>query len=367
MFQVKGALVLVACVCLSRISAVSARIYHSARDSAASRFPSRRGGPSFDDFSREFAKDVTTTPFERFSNGFQNDVDWKRTHRRTGFIRPLRNHRKVVLWDGNSESLRKVDTTVPKRGVYSAWQRRHSRLSMDVQAKKATGGAQLVMFGDSHMEAFMGTANPSILSPSILQKEYAVFQEVMQTTRNLETVFGVPAQVQGIAGDTTQGLLYRLEHGEMDSDPPKVATLLVGTSDLALGVHPSSIAMGVEANVEKLLAWGPDVQVILLALFPRVDDVCGKNKTTKCPLEVDMKLSYYTRPVEEVNDQLEQVASKHPRVTFVNCNSRFTLRKGTAMYLNTKIFKDGMHILDFDGANSFLECIKDPVKERLAS
>eukprot|EP00959_Pyramimonas_sp_CCMP1952_P376343 7882871-Pyramimonas_sp.AAC.1 len=217
------------------------------------------------------------------------------------------------------------------------------------------------------MEAFLGTVNPSILSPSVLQKEYSVLQDVMRTTRNLETVFGVAAQVQGIAGDTTQGLLYRLEHGEMDSPPPKVATLLVGTSDLALGVHPSSIATGVEANVDKLLTWGPDVQVVLFALFPRVDDVCGRKKTEKCPLEVDMSKSYYTLPVDEVNELLEQLAAKHPRVTFVNCNSRFTLRKGTETYLNTKIFKDGMHILDFDGAKSFLECIKQPVKAGLAA
>merc|ERR1712216_275558 len=129
-------------------------------------------------------------------------------------------------------------------------------------------------------------------------------------------------------------------------------------SDLALGIHPSSIVKGIKTVVEKLLAWGPDVQVVVFALLPRVDDVCGKRKVEKCPLEVDMSKSFYTKPVEDVNVQLENLATEYPRLTFVNCNSHFILRKGSETFLNTKTFKDGMHILDFDGAKSFLECIK---------
>eukprot|EP00242_Pyramimonas_sp_CCMP2087_P013748 CAMPEP_0198203046 /NCGR_PEP_ID=MMETSP1445-20131203/6293_1 /TAXON_ID=36898 /ORGANISM="Pyramimonas sp., Strain CCMP2087" /LENGTH=265 /DNA_ID=CAMNT_0043874265 /DNA_START=456 /DNA_END=1253 /DNA_ORIENTATION=- len=263
--------------------------------------------------------------------------------------------------------MRAVDTTKPKMGVYSSWQRRHSKLAAEAQVRKESGGADLVMFGDSHMEAFRGTANPSILNPSILQKEYAVFQDVMRTTRELQTVFGVPAHIHGISGDSTQGLLYRLQNGEMDSPPPKVATVHIGNNDVAMGINPMSVAKGVEENLKTLLLWGPNVQIVLIALFPRVDDVCGRPKGSQCPSEVPLSSSFYTEPLREVNERLERLAESHPRVHFVNCNARFILRKGTDMYLNTKIFKDGLHILDFSGAQEFLACLKEPVISALGT
>jgi len=73
----------------------------------------------------------------------------------------------------------------------------------------------------------------------------------------------------GISGDTTSGVLMRLQIGEMDGAKPKVTVLLIGTNDLSVGVKPRTIADNIKQIVHLIKKKSPDTNVVLLGLFPR--------------------------------------------------------------------------------------------------
>jgi len=71
----------------------------------------------------------------------------------------------------------------------------------------------------------------------------------------------------GIAGDTTQGLLYRLQNGEGAGFSPKVVMLLIGVNNTRSNTPPE-IAEGIGAVVLQLQQNFPDAKILLLGVFP---------------------------------------------------------------------------------------------------
>jgi lysophospholipase L1-like esterase len=72
----------------------------------------------------------------------------------------------------------------------------------------------------------------------------------------------------GIAGDTTQGVLYRLNDGEGKGIKPKAIMLMIGTNNTGRN-SAGEIAEGVGAVVLSLQNNFPDARILLLAIFPR--------------------------------------------------------------------------------------------------
>jgi lysophospholipase L1-like esterase len=72
----------------------------------------------------------------------------------------------------------------------------------------------------------------------------------------------------GIAGDTTQGVLFRLRDGEGGGYKPKAIMLMIGTNNTGRN-SPPEIAMGVADVVFELRQDFPDAKILLLAIFPR--------------------------------------------------------------------------------------------------
>jgi lysophospholipase L1-like esterase len=72
----------------------------------------------------------------------------------------------------------------------------------------------------------------------------------------------------GIAGDTTQGVLYRLKDGEGTGIKPKAIMLMIGTNNTGRN-SAGEIAEGVGAIVMELQKDYPDARILLLAIFPR--------------------------------------------------------------------------------------------------
>lgn len=72
----------------------------------------------------------------------------------------------------------------------------------------------------------------------------------------------------GIAGDTTQGLLYRLQNGEGEGFDPKAVMLMIGTNNTASNTA-GEIAEGIGAIVLDMQTRWPDTKILLLAIFPR--------------------------------------------------------------------------------------------------
>jgi lysophospholipase L1-like esterase len=72
----------------------------------------------------------------------------------------------------------------------------------------------------------------------------------------------------GVAGDTTQGVLWGLRNGEGQGFQPKAVMLMIGTNNSGGNTGPE-IAEGVGAVVLEMRKDFPDAKILLLAIFPR--------------------------------------------------------------------------------------------------
>jgi lysophospholipase L1-like esterase len=72
----------------------------------------------------------------------------------------------------------------------------------------------------------------------------------------------------GIAGDTTQGVLYRLQNGEGKGFSPKAVMLMIGTNN-TMSNTAAEIAEGIGAVVLQLQKDFPNAKILLLGIFPR--------------------------------------------------------------------------------------------------
>jgi lysophospholipase L1-like esterase len=71
-----------------------------------------------------------------------------------------------------------------------------------------------------------------------------------------------------IAGDTTQGLLWRLQNGEGSGFQPKAIMLMIGTNNLVENTAAET-AEGITAVVQELRKDFPAARILLLGIFPR--------------------------------------------------------------------------------------------------
>lgn len=86
----------------------------------------------------------------------------------------------------------------------------------------------------------------------------------------------------GVSADRTENLLWRLDHGNLDGPPPRVAIVLIGTNDLGHGRPPQIAAEGIRAVLLKLRTRLPHTRILLLGLWPR-----GASVNDPLRLEVD--------------------------------------------------------------------------------
>lgn len=84
----------------------------------------------------------------------------------------------------------------------------------------------------------------------------------------------------GISGDTTQGVLWRLQNGESKGHKPKAVMLMLGTNNTG-GSSGAEIAEGLGAIVLQLRNDFPDAKILLLAIFPRGANASDSNRR-KC-------------------------------------------------------------------------------------
>jgi N-acetylglucosamine-6-sulfatase len=77
----------------------------------------------------------------------------------------------------------------------------------------------------------------------------------------------------GIGGDTTQGVIWRMDNGELEGYTPKLMMLMIGTNNTGSGKNvgnsPEDIAVGIIVIVDKFRAKFPQAKVLLLGVFPR--------------------------------------------------------------------------------------------------
>jgi lysophospholipase L1-like esterase len=114
----------------------------------------------------------------------------------------------------------------------------------------------------------------------------------------------------GISGDTTQGVLWRLQNGEGKGHKPKAVMLMIGTNNDG-NASGAEIAEGIGAIVLELRNDFPDAKIMLLAIFPRG---AGPSDSNRHKNEEANKI------IAKLDDQ------KH--VFFTNINSKFLDENG---------------------------------------
>jgi lysophospholipase L1-like esterase len=125
----------------------------------------------------------------------------------------------------------------------------------------------------------------------------------------------------GIAGDTTQGVLWGLRNGEGQGFQPKAVMLMIGTNN---NTHTApEVAEGIGAVVLELRRNFPDAKILLLAIFPR--SVPGD--------PVRDKLAEVNRLISRLDDQRN--------VFFMDIGSKFLDENG--VFLPNTFRPDNLH------------------------
>jgi lysophospholipase L1-like esterase len=113
------------------------------------------------------------------------------------------------------------------------------------------GKAELLLMGDSITDFWRNERGP-FAGKQVLEKRFGQW--------NIANF--------GIAGDTTQGVLYRLQNGEGEGISPRAIMLMIGTNNTGRNTA-EEIAEGIGAVVLKPRKCFPESRILLLGVFPR--------------------------------------------------------------------------------------------------
>lgn len=184
-------------------------------------------------------------------------------------------------------------------GKWAWWPARHA----DKVAESKAGRGEVMFLGDSITQGWETTGK-------------AAWDEHFAPRK---------AANYGFSGDSTQHVLWRLHHGELDDFKPKAVVLHIGTNNSRHGDHtPEQIAAGIRAIVETLTTNSPTTKVLLLAILPRGADANDP----------------WRRKCEAVNALLPALADGE-RVHFANVNAAFLAQDGT---LSKELAPDLLHL-----------------------
>lgn len=129
----------------------------------------------------------------------------------------------------------------------------------------------------------------------------------------------------GIAGDRTENVLWRIEHGELEGIRPKVVVVMLGTNNVDR--KPVEIARGVGAVVSAIRKRLPQTHVLLLGIFPRGAD--PNDRTTQT-------LRFRIRSANELIARMHDGKSVH----YLDIGARFLDEHA---FIPPEIMPDGLH------------------------
>ena len=109
----------------------------------------------------------------------------------------------------------------------------------------------------------------------------------------------------GFGFDRTQNMLWRLEHGEMANQSPKVIVVNAGTNQFSYtpnydGDTPEIAFEGVKKLIETLRKMVPEAQIILMAVFPRLQE-----DKQQCINALNQMLKEYVDKVRKTDSAIE--------------------------------------------------------------
>jgi lysophospholipase L1-like esterase len=147
----------------------------------------------------------------------------------------------------------------------------------------------------------------------------------------------------GIAGDTTQGVLFRLQHGEGQGFSPKAVMLMIGTNNTMRNTA-AEIAEGVGAVVLELQKDFPNAKILLLGIFPRGATATDPARAT----------------LAEINKIISRL-DDGKKVQYLDIGSKFLDAEGN---LSKDIMSDALHPTT-KGYEIWAEAVKEPLANLL--
>ncbi len=134
---------------------------------------------------------------------------------------------------------------------------------------------------------------------------------------------GMKAANRGIGGDTTRGMLIRLEEDVLVLNPSAIV-LLMGTNDIEVGIEPEAIGRNFGKIIRAIKTRHPAVPIVLCRMFPSATE-------KKRPAET----------IQRVNALFEVTVRGDPQVTVIDTWTLFADTTGNA---DAKWFGDLLHL-----------------------
>jgi len=128
-----------------------------------------------------------------------------------------------------------------------------------------------------------------------------------------------PIRQRGIGGDTTAGVLARLD--AIATGQPKQVFLLIGTNDLFFGVPAPEIVANVGKIVDRIRAGSPQAEIFVQSILPRA--------------------AKYQHQVESLNREIEKTVAG--KATWVNLYPLFLDKAKTG--IDEGLSNDRLHLL----------------------
>ena len=101
---------------------------------------------------------------------------------------------------------------------------------------------------------------------------------------------------RGISGDTTRGVLFRLQEDVLDLEPAAIV-LLIGTNDIGLGADPADVADNMKAILASIRKTDANVPVVICKVMPRAD----RSMTNAAP------------KIQELNRRVDELVKADPQ------------------------------------------------------
>lgn len=117
---------------------------------------------------------------------------------------------------------------------------------------------------------------------------------------------------RGISGDTTRGMLVRLEEDVLSLNP-KAVVMLMGTNDLEEGASPETIASNLKLIIAELKKHNADMPIVLCEVFP-------SSASKKRPAD----------QIKQINQLYAQAVKGDPQVTLLDTWTLFANDQGDA-------------------------------------
>jgi len=123
---------------------------------------------------------------------------------------------------------------------------------------------------------------------------------------------GLKLANRGISGDTTRGMLHRLD-GDVLALKPKGIVMLMGTNDLEEKAEPRMVRNNVELIIQRINESDRKIPIVLCLVFPASE-----------------KMARPAAKIKAINDLLTEVGSKYDNVILLDTWTIFADERGNA-------------------------------------